>query len=88
LEQTLFDALLDRATAECLELVDVEVTGAKSHPVVTVFLDCDGGVGLDVLTSANSWISDEIEQTGCLSSSYTLNVSSPGGRKPRPRPAE
>jgi len=79
--RALYDALEALATAENLNLVDVEVKGHISNPVVQVFLDKEGGVGIDDLAAANKWIGVTLDEL--VMTRYTLEVSSPGGRTPR-----
>ena len=60
--------------ARGLDLVDVEVRGAQ----VTVFVDREGGVGLDDLGEATRDVSAALDQIDPLPGRYTLSVSSPG----------
>lgn len=61
-----------------LELVTVEVAGGQRHRIVRVFLDREGGIDVDAITSANSWVSEALDGVSRLSGAYTLEVSSPG----------
>jgi ribosome maturation factor RimP len=79
--QMLFDALDARAREESLELIDVEVKGQANNPIVIVFLDKEGGIGIDDLTAANKWIDLIFDEL--ITTRYTLEVSSPGGRAKR-----
>jgi ribosome maturation factor RimP len=65
-----------------LELVDVETAGAEGRPLVRVFLDKEGGIGLDAICEANSWIGDALESEGRFEGTYVLEVSSPGVDRP------
>jgi len=80
-EQMLFDALDAQATAEGLSLIDVEVKGQAHNPIVIVYLDKEGGIGIDALTAANKWIDSTFDEL--ITTRYTLEVSSPGGRAKR-----
>jgi ribosome maturation factor RimP len=60
--------------ARGLDLVDVEVHGAQ----LTVFVDRDGGVGLDELGDATRDVSAVLDALDPLPGRYTLSVSSPG----------
>jgi ribosome maturation factor RimP len=60
--------------ARGLDLVDVEVHGAS----VTVFVDRDGGVGLDELGDATRDVSTVLDDLDPMPGRYTLSVSSPG----------
>lgn len=57
-----------------LDLVDVEIRGTQ----VTVFVDRDGGVGLDELGEATREVSAELDRIDPMPGRYTLSVSSPG----------
>lgn len=76
---TLLDPL---AVSHGLEIVATEVVGPAKSPVVRVYLDREGGVNLDVLTSANRWISEALDDVTDLTLAYTLEVSSPGIERP------
>ncbi len=76
---TLLDPL---AVSRGLELVAVEVVGPAKSPVVRIYLDRDGGIDLDVLTSANRWVSEALDEIADLAAAYTLEVSSPGIERP------
>jgi len=61
-----------------LELVTVEVAGAGRHSVVRVYLDREGGIDIEAIAEANSWLTDALDGVSRLSGPYTLEVSSPG----------
>jgi ribosome maturation factor RimP len=60
--------------ARGLDLIDVEVHGAQ----LTVFVDRDGGVGLDELGDATRDVSAVLDDIDPLPGRYTLSLSSPG----------
>ncbi len=60
--------------ARGLDLVDVELHGAQ----LTVFVDREGGVGLDELGDATRDVSAALDVIDPLPGRYTLSVSSPG----------
>jgi ribosome maturation factor RimP len=60
--------------ARGLDLVDVEVHGAS----LTVYVDKDGGVGLDELGEATRDLSAVLDELDPMPGRYTLSVSSPG----------
>ncbi len=60
--------------ARGLDLVDVEVHGAQ----LTVYVDRDGGVGLDELGDATRDVSAALDEIDPMPGRYTLSVSSPG----------
>ena len=84
--QQLYNALEAKAMTEGVELIDVEVKGQPNNPIVIVYLDKDGGVGIDALTAANKWI--DVIFDDLISTRYTLEVSSPGGREKRAQSAD
>jgi ribosome maturation factor RimP len=60
--------------ARGLDLVDVELHGAS----LTVYVDKDGGVGLDELGDTTREVSAILDEIDPLPGRYTLSVSSPG----------
>ena len=70
----LADALSPVLEAQGLDLVDVEVHGAQ----LTVFVDREGGVGLDELGEVTRDVSAALDVLDPLPGRYTLSVSSPG----------
>jgi len=76
-------ALLDGTATEAgLELVAVEVAGAKNAPIVRVFLDREGGIDIEAITASNAWIQDVLDAVPDTADRYTLEVSSPGIERP------
>lgn len=72
-------ALLEPLAAQHgLELVTVEVAGSGRHQIVRVFLDREGGIDIEAIAEANSWLSETLDGVSRLSGPYTLEVSSPG----------
>ena len=67
-------ALSPVLAARGLDLVDVEVSGAT----LTVFVDREGGVGLDELGEATRDVSAVLDEIDPMPGRYTLSVSSPG----------
>lgn len=81
-EQQLLDALAPRAEAEGVEVVTVEVAGAKKAPTIRVYIDTPDGVSFDELSSAQAWINDIMDELDPFPGAYTLEVSSPGIDRP------
>ena len=81
-EQQLLDALEPRASQEGVEVVTVEVVGAKKAPTIRVFIDTPDGVSFDELSSAQAWINDIMDELDPFPGAYTLEVSSPGIDRP------
>jgi ribosome maturation factor RimP len=67
-------ALSPVVEANDLELVDVELHGSQ----LTVFVDREGGVGLDDLGDVTKAVSAELDRLDPIPGRYTLTVSSPG----------
>ncbi|MDR2587196.1 MAG: ribosome maturation factor RimP [Coriobacteriales bacterium] len=80
--QKLIDALEAAAAQHGLELVDVELSGTGRMRVVRVFLEREGGIGIDELAAANLWVDETVEANEPYTGAYTLEVSSPGIDRP------
>ncbi|GAB4274268.1 MAG: ribosome maturation factor RimP [Coriobacteriia bacterium] len=65
-----------------LEFVGVEVAGPSGNPILRVYLDREGGIDLDALAEANSWLSAALDEEPPFAGSYQLEVSSPGLDRP------
>ena len=81
-EQKLLDALEPRAREEGVEIVTLEVTGAKKAPTIRVYIDTKDGVSFDELSSAQAWINDIMDALDPFPGAYMLEVSSPGIDRP------
>lgn len=81
-ERQLLDALAPRAEAEGVEIVTVEVAGAKKAPTIRVFIDTPDGVSFDELSSAQAWINAIMDELDPFPGAYMLEVSSPGIDRP------
>ena len=81
-EQSLLNAIEPKAQAEGVEIVTLEIVGAKKAPTIRVFIDTDHGVGFDELASAQSWINEIMDEIDPFPGAYTLEVSSPGIDRP------
>jgi ribosome maturation factor RimP len=77
-------ALAPVLEARGLDLVDVELRGAQ----LTVFVDREGGVGLDELGDATRDVSAALDDIDPLPGRYTLSVSSPGLERRLRTPAQ
>ena len=86
-EQQLLDALEPRAAQEGVEIVTIEVVGAKKAPTIRVYIDTEEGVSFDELAAAQSWINDIMDELDPFPGAYMLEVSSPGIDRPL-RPPE
>lgn len=81
-EKMLFTALEERAQGTGVEIVTLEIVGAKKSPTVRVYIDTDHGVSFDELSSAQSWINDVMDELDPFPGAYMLEVSSPGIDRP------
>lgn len=81
-EQQLLEALEPRAADEHVEIVTVEVVGASKSPTIRVYIDAEGGIGFDELSSAQAWINDVMDELDPFPGAYVLEVSSPGIDRP------
>jgi ribosome maturation factor RimP len=64
------------------ELAGVEVKRDRSGHLVRVFVDREGGIGLDDLQSVSEEVSAILDAEDPVPSAYTLEVSSPGLDRP------
>ena len=78
----LFEALEPQATAHNMEIVTVELVGSRKAPTIRVYLDCEGGIGFDELSSAQEWVNEIMDELDPFPGAYTLEVSSPGIDRP------
>ena len=81
-EQQLLDALVPRARQEGVEIVTLEVAGAKKAPTTRVYIDTEDGVSFDELSAAQAWINDLMDEIDPFPGAYMLEVSSPGIDRP------
>ena len=86
-EQSLLAALEPRAAEEGIEIVTVEVVGAKKAPTIRVYIDTPEGVSFDQLASSQRWINDIMDELDPFPGAYMLEVSSPGIDRPLRTPA-
>ena len=81
-EKSLLDALEPRAVEEGIEIVTVEITGARKAPTIRIYIDTPNGVSFDELAAAQSWINGIIDEIDPFPGAYMLEVSSPGIDRP------
>lgn len=81
-ERQLLDALEPRAASEGIEIVTVQVVGAKKAPTIRVFIDTPEGVSFDQLAKSQAWINEIMDALDPFPGAYTLEVSSPGIDRP------
>lgn len=81
-EKMLLDALSQRAGEEGVEIVTLEIVGARKSPTIRVYIDTDHGVSFDELSAAQSWIDKIMDEIDPFPGAYMLEVSSPGIDRP------
>ncbi|MDO5118050.1 MAG: ribosome maturation factor RimP [Eggerthellaceae bacterium] len=81
-EQGLLNALEAHAGEHGIEIVTVEVTGARKSPTIRVYIDTPNGVDFDELTRSQKWINELMEEIDPFPGAYVLEVSSPGIDRP------
>ena len=76
-------AVAERVTAaRGFELVDVEAKRDRDGFVVRLYIDREGGIGLDDLQSVSEEVSAILDAEDPIERAYTLEVSSPGLDRP------
>ncbi|MHB1653938.1 MAG: ribosome maturation factor RimP [Desulfitobacteriaceae bacterium] len=76
-------ALLEPAVTEKgLELVDVEYLKEGTHWFLRIYIDKEGGIGLDDCTDISHVTSELLDKADFIQQAYTLEVSSPGLERP------
>lgn len=65
-----------------VELVEVEVRGARGSRVVAIVGDKDEGLDLDLIADLSRTIGDKLDEDDLIDGKYTLEVSSPGVDRP------
>ena len=81
-EQRLLASLEAQAGEHGIEIVTVEVTGARKSPTIRVYIDTPDGVGFDELAGAQEWINEIMDSIDPFPGAYMLEVSSPGIDRP------
>lgn len=81
-EAKLLKALEPQAQESGIEVVTIEITGAKKAPTIRVYIDTPGGVSFDTLCASQAWINDVVDRIDPFPGAYMLEVSSPGIDRP------
>lgn len=82
-------AVAERVTrGRGLELVDVEMKRERGGHFLRLFVDKEGGIGVADLQSVSEEVSAILDAEDPISSSYTLEVSSPGLDRPLKKEAD
>jgi len=69
-------------------LVDVQIKQLKEKKKVTIFLDGDQGVNIDICAKVSRNLGNYLEENDFFDSPYTLEVSSPGVDNPLKLPRQ
>jgi ribosome maturation factor RimP len=64
-----------------LELIDIELKGDSHNRLVRIYLDKAGGINLSDCSEFSKRLSVVLDVKDPIKEQYTLEVSSPGGRK-------
>ena len=76
------------ASSEGLYLVDVELKGGRSNPLLRVYIDKSGGVSHADCQLVSEQLSVMLDVEDPFPGSYTLEVSSPGLDRELRRPSD
>jgi ribosome maturation factor RimP len=75
------ETITEQFPRQGLELIDIELKGEISNRLVQVYLDKDGGITLDDCAEFSKRLSTVLDVKNPIKEHYTLEVSSPGGRR-------
>ncbi|MDO4182778.1 MAG: ribosome maturation factor RimP [Coriobacteriia bacterium] len=81
-ENKILKALEPLALQHGVEVITVEVVGAKKAPTVRVYIDTAEGVSFDQLAAAQVWVNQVMDELDPFPGAYNLEVSSPGIDRP------
>lgn len=86
LELQIVEALEAEAPAHGIDIVDVEVVGAKRAPIVRVRIDHADEelptISLDEVSAQSDWVNEVLDELDPIPDSYVLEISSPGLARP------
>ena len=86
LELQIVAALEAEAAKHDIDIVDVEVVGAKRAPIVRVRIDHANEeldtISLDEVSAQSDWVNEVIDELDPFPDSFMLEVSSPGMARP------
>jgi ribosome maturation factor RimP len=86
LELQIVEALEAKAPAHGIDIVDVEVVGAKRAPIVRVRIDHADEelptISLDEVSAQSDWVNEVIDELDPIPDSFMLEISSPGLARP------
>lgn len=81
-ERQLLEAMEPQAAQKGVEIVTIEIVGAKKSPTIRVYIDAEGGVSFDALATSQKWMGELLDEIDPFPGAYTLEVSSPGIDRP------
>ena len=85
-EKQIVEALEAVAAAHGIDIVDVEVVGAKRSPIVRVRIDHADEelptITLDEVSAQSEWVNAVLDELDPIPDSYMLEISSPGLARP------
>ncbi len=75
------ETITEQFPQQGIELVDIEIKGETSNRLVRVYLDKEGGITLNDCAEFSKRLSTVLDVKNPIKDHYTLEVSSPGGRR-------
>lgn len=82
LKEQIEDLVTVQLKGSSLFLVNVVISGVKSVPKITVWVDGDEGISIDKCAEISRRLGKQLEDRELISTAYTLEVSSPGIDQP------
>lgn len=83
LQETILDLANSVLDGQDMFIVDVEVKGTSSVPVISIYVDtAEGGVNIDQCAKLSRELGFLIDSQELIEGKFTLNVSSPGLDRP------
>lgn len=80
--QSQIEALITTILPEAYFLVEVQYVERKPTPRLTIILDGDKGIQIDICAQVSRAIGEKIEELNLIPTAYNLEVSSPGVDRP------
>lgn len=82
LVQTITELIKPILDSNEAELVDIDLKGPVGNQILKIFADTEAGITIDQCARLSRQISDAIDSENLIPSSYRLEVSSPGVKRP------
>ncbi len=81
--EALIEALEPVAFEHGFEVVDAAIFGSAKSPILRIYIDKEGGIDLDDISSAQQeWLEPIVDEVDVIKGAYVLEVSSPGVDRP------